>query len=83
MTSGVGAVIQVVVSRRCRRGRAVAQPKPPLELAILMVAFAVRSNASRQVSAGGHLSIMSVNTDFAAKTVKSTSSIDCERKLIS
>lgn len=50
-------------------------PKPPVELAILMVALAVRSKASRQASAGGHLSIKSEKTDVAANIVKSTSSM--------
>lgn len=58
-----------------RRVCGIGEPNPPFEVAIWMVALAVRSKASRHVSAGGHLSIMSVNTDFAASTVKSTSSI--------
>jgi hypothetical protein len=52
-------------------------PKPPVELAILMVALAVRSKASRHASAGGHFSIRSVKTEVAASIVKSTSSIVC------
>lgn len=69
----------MVVSLRVggRRDCITGEPKPPFEVAIWMVALAVRSKASRHVSAGGHLSIMSVNTDFAASTVKSTSSIVC------
>jgi hypothetical protein len=64
-----------------RRVCMTGEPKPPFEVAIWMVALAVRSKASRHVSAGGHLSIISVNTDFAASTVKSTSSIVCSRIL--
>jgi len=41
---------------------------------ILIVALAMRSKASRQASAGGHLSMRSVRTDVAARTVRSTSS---------
>lgn len=52
-------------------------PKPPVELAILIVALAVRSKASRHASAGGHFSMRSVRTEVAAKMVKSTSSIVC------
>jgi hypothetical protein len=53
-------------------------PNPPVEFAILMVALAVRLKASRQASAGGHFSMRSVNTDVAARMVKSTSSRDYE-----
>lgn len=70
--SMTGPSLAVAVDRRFRDAR---PPKPPLWLAILTVAFAVRSKASRQASAGGHLSIMSVKTDLAASIVKSTSSI--------
>lgn len=55
----------------------ITWPNPPVELAILMVARAVRSMASRQASAGGHFSLSSVKTDVAARTVKSTSSMVC------
>ncbi len=45
--------------------------------AILTVALAVLSKASRHASAGGHLSMRSVKTDVAASIVKSTSSMLC------
>lgn len=43
---------------------------------ICTVALDILSNASRQASAGGHLSTRSPNTDVAARIVKSTSSIE-------
>lgn len=43
---------------------------------ICTVALDIRSNASRQASAGGHLSTRSPRTDVAARIVKSTSSIE-------
>lgn len=43
---------------------------------ICTVALDMRSNASRQASAGGHLSTRSPRTDVAARIVKSTSSIE-------
>lgn len=55
--------------------RYCCSPKPPDALTILSVALTVRSKASRQASAGGHLSMKSENTEVAAKTVKSTSSM--------
>lgn len=62
----------------CLGGRTC--PNPPVELAIRIVAFAVRSMASRQASAGGHFSLRSVKTDVAARTVKSTSSMVYNRQ---
>ena len=56
----------------CSCGRAL--PKPVVLLHIFTVALAIRSNASRQASAGGHLSMRSVSTEVAARIVKSTSS---------
>lgn len=71
-----GSEMLFLVLLECRGGR--TWPKPPVELAIRMVALAVRSMASRHASAGGHLSIRSAKTEVAARTVKSTSSIVCE-----
>ena len=48
-----------------------------LERHILTVALLMRSKASRQASAGGHLSMRSPRTEVAARTVKSTSSRVC------
>lgn len=45
-----------------------------VETHILTVALLMRSKASRQASAGGHLSIRSPRTEVAARIVKSTSS---------
>ena len=50
------------------------EPKPVVEPHILTVALLMRSKASRQASAGGHLSMRSPSTEVAARTVKSTSS---------
>jgi hypothetical protein len=45
-----------------------------------MVALLIRTNASRQASAGGHFSARSPSTDVAERTLKSTSSIEsCDR----
>jgi len=41
---------------------------------MLIVVLAMRSKASRHASAGRHLSMRSVRTDVAARTVRSTSS---------
>ena len=48
-----------------------------VETHILTVALLMRSKASRQASAGGHLSMRSPRTEVAARTVKSTSSRVC------
>ena len=49
--------------------------KPVVDMHIWTVALDIRSNASRQASAGGHFSMRSPRTDVAARIVKSTSSI--------
>jgi hypothetical protein len=54
--------------------RSWPKPKPVVDMHIWTVALLIRSNASRQASAGGHFCIRSPRTDVAAKTVKSTSS---------
>jgi len=46
-----------------------------VDMHICTVALDMRSNASRQASAGGHFSMRSPRTDVAARIVKSTSSI--------
>jgi len=54
--------------------RGAREPKPVVERHIWTVALLMRSKASRQASAGGHLSTRSPRTKVAARTVKSTSS---------
>lgn len=49
-------------------------PNPVVDRHIWTVALLIRSKASRQASAGGHLCIRSPSKDMAARTVKSTSS---------
>jgi hypothetical protein len=58
----------------------LALPKPVDLSTIEIVALLMRRKASRHASAGGHLTLRSVRTDVAIKTVKSTSSsVSCER----
>ena len=50
------------------------EPKPVVDMHILIVALLIRTKASLQASAGGHFSMRSFRTEVAASIVKSTSS---------
>lgn len=51
------------------------EEKPEVVMHMVTVALDMRSNASRQASAGGHLETRSPRTEVAARIVKSTSSM--------
>lgn len=67
----VPACVAACLRRICSRAE---EPNPVVDMTICIVALLILSKASLHDSAGGQLSIISVNTDVAASTVKSTSS---------
>jgi hypothetical protein len=68
---------RIVVDERSRRGNPTQGTAKLLpDRHICTVARDMLSNASRQASVDGHLSTKSPRTEFAARIVKSTSSID-------